>query len=76
MFPVILKSEKLTIEYVESVTLPGTKQATSEYLQAWGGLPEGYPRQRETTTQISQTQVFIIIEQQSNLPGMSIADPV
>ena len=37
-FPAILKSEKLTIEYVESVTLPGTKQATSKYLQAWGDL--------------------------------------
>ena len=76
MFPVILKSEKLTIEYVESVTLPGTKQATSKYLQAWGRLREGYPGRGKQQLRFQAPQDTIIIEQQSNLPEMSIADPV
>ena len=76
MFPVILKSEKLTIEYVESVTLPGTKQATSEYLQAWGGLPEGYPGRGKQQLRFQAPQDFIILEQECSLPWMSIADTV
>ena len=76
MFPVILDSEKLTIEYVESVTLPGTKQVTSEYLQAWGGLPEGYPGRGKQQLRFQAPQDFSVIEQQTNPPGMSIVNPV